>query len=1196
MGAASAAGLFEAGGPPGWAAGVAGPVGGAGGPWRIRAPSGGLGADPPPGRGERGSVATRLYATAGAAAPQTVRLWGCPPAHSSRDEGAGGRSASAGVVTGGHALPLRGEQAPGTQLREPQALASGTEASQLRGLARPGTQLRECQAAGTGGHAPPLRGERHLGTQLREPEGLAVGTQASQLRGVGGPDTQLRECPANGHGALDGVDVLGAWLDQPQTVSGHWLRCPFGCGGVLHKPGGPFACRWVCLRCRRRAVDQGRASSCPVEFGEGASVEELLEWCVARSVGGGHVGDAARVAVLVGEHAYWLFPLGLALALRDSVVAQGGVASETTVAVALFVWAMWQWEGVLKAAVLEPHKGPWWLEWDGRGVLRFARGDDVWEVGLRGALHGDPAPVPHVPPRAPLPGVDFSALGGAHAQDDEVLAGVALAEAGYTMLDPAQWLHVDMPGNRSVEGVRGAQGGSRGLELTPRALLQAEAWRIGRWLFDTGHVSPMPLGVSYNPWTEAHFEPPPVFERTVHRATQEFEALGDAVVHPASPLFLYDPSTGPSKLSVEAWRSLLQGHPRCAFLMTAIQWGQGLLMAKERVDNWVGATFPPPRSRSREHAKAIADFVAKEAALGRMRRVVLGASGEGPQAGMLFAPKPDLLWCAPWVVVDKQEPDGPPSFRACHDLSRPGPNGQPAPNESLDFRPLAPLTLASWVDLVQRYRYLRWAYPGVRILAARADFRSFYRQWPLRKGAWPWFCQEVDGEVWVHLSQSFGGGSTVHTCAEGGNALIDILSVKDGVFATIFVDDPLFMGLDVGEHEAESIHRDVECFFRRSLQVNLEYHPAKFLNPRERIPMIGFELDLVAGRARPTASRLAKVQLQSRRLLDCAAAGQPVTVKWLLQWAGLCHHLSEIVPFGRAHTAPVWFLVFRTAGGAQREMVGLHERRVLNRDVVASVRWWRAVILDAHLPTSALDIGVNVERPLLLVSRVRSDAASEEGRGLGGVFLDGSGVFIAEPWEVTERGLHINSLELLAATICVLVAAPRMSGRVLVLEADNTVCVMALRKEGTSSPFAATLGLLLASVQQAFRFTLRPHYCRGDMNGYADGASRGLLALPPGPGGAAWTRVRPSRAVRYLGTGSGPYLLPPPAPSPGHYAAVQIPRDYVTWADGLTAELLRASPPPWLTSSAGAQPEIPYVPFHPGWTTALRDAQGRPSL
>ena len=212
------------------------------------------------------------------------------------------------------------------------------------------------------------------------------------------------------------------------------------------------------------------------------------------------------------------------------------------------------------------------------------------------------------------------------------------------------------------------------------------------------------------------------------------------------------------------------------------------------------------------------------------------------------------------------------------------------------------------------------------------------------------------------------------------------------------------------------------------------------------------------------------------------------------------------------------------------------------------------------------------------------------------MFLDGSGLFIAEPWEVTERGLHINSLELLAATICVLVAAPRMSGRVLVLEADNTVCVMALRKEGTSSPFAAALGLLLASVQQAFRFVLRPHYCRGDMNGYADGASRGLLALPPGPGGAAWARVRPSRAVRYLGTGSGPYLLPPPAPSPGHYAAVQIPRDYVTWADGLTAELLRASPPPWLTSSAGAQPEIPFVPFHPGWTTALRDAQGRPSL
>ena len=128
----------------------------------------------------------------------------------------------------------------------------------------------------------------------------------------------------------------------------------------MFKPGGSWAFRWLCLRCRRRAVDAGEPVGIEAAYGRYATIEALLSRCTVRSTLHGN-----GVGVFIGPWLYWHLPLPLALALRDSVTGALGVHSESTNATALHAWCAWHFEQAVAHAECrdgEPHES--WGTWE----------------------------------------------------------------------------------------------------------------------------------------------------------------------------------------------------------------------------------------------------------------------------------------------------------------------------------------------------------------------------------------------------------------------------------------------------------------------------------------------------------------------------------------------------------------------------------------------------------------------------------------------------------------------------------------------------------------------------------------------------------------------------------------------------------------------------------------------------------------
>ena len=128
----------------------------------------------------------------------------------------------------------------------------------------------------------------------------------------------------------------------------------------MFKPGGSWAFRWLCLRCRRRAVDAGEPVGIEAAYGRYATIEALLSRCTVRSTLHG-----SGVGVFIGPWLYWQLPLPLALALRDSVTGALGVHSESTNATALHAWCAWHFEQAVAHSECrdgEPHES--WGTWE----------------------------------------------------------------------------------------------------------------------------------------------------------------------------------------------------------------------------------------------------------------------------------------------------------------------------------------------------------------------------------------------------------------------------------------------------------------------------------------------------------------------------------------------------------------------------------------------------------------------------------------------------------------------------------------------------------------------------------------------------------------------------------------------------------------------------------------------------------------
>jgi hypothetical protein len=494
--------------------------------------------------------------------------------------------------------------------------------------------------------------------------------------------------------------------------------------------------------------------------------------------------------------------------------------------------------------------------------------------------------------------------------------------------------------------------------------------------------------------------------------------------------------------------------------------------------------------------------------------------------------------------------------------------------------------LVRWADLTQKYRYKAAANPGVPMYIVKCDLKAFFRQIPLRRADFCRYAQRCRDELGVeilivHTSSTFGGRSALHNAVAQGMAVLDALSAIHDVDGDQFVDDWFVIGPKPEVERAQALYNELTDAF------DLERHPIKVYGPAQRLPVLGVDLDVGKGRAYITEARKGKLARACEHILGRSWA----SVGDLQKWAGLCIHLSDLIPSGRTHTAPVWHLLYAPNGHpAGHAAMHKHAKRTITDEVRWCAEWWSAVARGEGPITTPLDIGVNPERGLLHIVRVRTDAATELGTGVGAVVFSQPGYYLYDPWSPEERALHNNTLELVSIVIAVCTAAPLFTGSVCVVETDNTTALTALRKEGSGSPLSMALAMLISYLQDRFRFFLRVHYVKGSKNQGADGLSRDRreASLPRGPGWD-WKRLSIPPQARRIGTDRYGALLPPPSLGPH---LLPPPRPHI-WARTLTDELVSVSTATYGDSAWRAQVPIPFIPYHPAWQTRFRDALGQ---
>ena len=1172
----------------------------------------------------RGSGPTPGAGTGGVRPPGSLQHSTDPPVAAARPQGdahaSGMPAPSASQRLGGGGDPRGSGPTPGAGtggVRLPCSPPHSTDppaaAARPRGDAHAlGTPLHEgpthtaCTGTRTGGmHAPQTAPRRTPARASHAIEGTLPPAAAAHaehdvvtegdphvplLPDDGGAEAWLGTGHQSQFHAHDDVRALTEVRSQP---------CIYGCGGTLHKASGAWAVRWLCSRCRRSAVDASPSwpeGPAVTAFAFTCPIEHILHTCTIRSA---HERCASThpqapwVAVYVCDTPIWRLPLAWALALRASLADTLGCISESVVATGIFIWCMAQWEQGDNGAphtpiclTLEHTQAGWEVHGsDARGatfrhmaMTTFAQASRPAVVAIR--------PTTATATAESLQGE--GAAGPAH-DPEHLLLHAALAHKGYVLADAVPWLHVPAPGGCGTTHVS--------TDPTPLDLQRKAVNDLAGWLHSNGPRILGPHPTTYNPWPIDAYRPPALYDATVHTAPAEAMASDPRAVHPAAPLLTHRPQAPACTLQEAPWRALMKGHAQYDHLMGVVQHGVPTLRDPARTAMWAGTMIPQPPLRKPGQQDALHAFFTKEIARGRTQPVHIDQRGpRDPSA--LYAPDPSALWVAPSVLATKDPPTagGPPEWRVCHDLSRhardPTPTAPLAPHERSPnadtlLYPLQPVPMVRWGSLNQCYRAMCVLRPGVRILIAKADMKAFFRQIPLRRQDWAAFAQRFGRLFVVHTQATFGGRSVLHTATIQVTALLDLLAAVQGVHAHQYVDDTIFLMYE------DEICEGIAWFEFFADFLGFERHPLKFYPPTTTLDILGVELDVVRGTARLSAHRRDKLLSLCTSILGNGASGAPVTVHTLLKWTGLCIFLVDLIPSARAHIAPIWHLIFCPHGIRLTRSPGKHERRHLTDEVLWCATWWAELGRGRGPPTTPLDVGVNPLRGLLLVTRVRTDAATSRDTGMGAVIYHHPGFFLHDTWTLAERLQHNNTLELLAIVITVCATAPLYTGRVCLLETDNLVALAALRKEGSGSFLSMALSMLLATVQEEFRFHLRIHYVRGTCNTGADGLSRGglTISLPNAPGWD-WQRWPIPLTARHLGTPECGQLLGDPSQG----RILRPPPHLRTWLRTSVTGLIEAFTPTYGDSASRAQTPIPFVPYHPAWRPAMRDAGGQPAV
>lgn len=355
------------------------------------------------------------------------------------------------------------------------------------------------------------------------------------------------------------------------------------------------------------------------------------------------------------------------------------------------------------------------------------------------------------------------------------------------------------------------------------------------------------------------------------------------------------------------------------------------------------------------------------------------------------------------------------------------------PKKDGGYRPILNLR---WLNLSVRYRRFRMetlrtiiavVRPGMWM--ASIDLKDAYFHIPIHSAHHRFLRFKFAGVVYEYRCLPFGLSSAPWLFTK---MLLPVLAHlrRRGILVFAYLDDLLVLAPSPSVLR-ESVAQVAESLRKLGFLINMKKSETE---PTQRLVYVGGEFDTVEGLVRLPLPRCLALRSALRSFLQ---AGALRPARLFLQVLGLMAATLDVVPHARYRMRSLqWHLRQRwsTADGYEAPVL-------VTRQVVQDCQWW--------LEESNLRRGV----PLVPLSPQATLVTDASLYGWG-AHLSLEGERSATPlmtqgaWSVQETTLHINVLELRAVRLALQVFAPRIVGKVVFLQSDNTATVAYINHQG----------------------------------------------------------------------------------------------------------------------------------------------------
>ena len=325
----------------------------------------------------------------------------------------------------------------------------------------------------------------------------------------------------------------------------------------------------------------------------------------------------------------------------------------------------------------------------------------------------------------------------------------------------------------------------------------------------------------------------------------------------------------------------------------------------------------------------------------------------------------------------------------------------------------------------------------------------------------------LEGKAYQYRVLPFGLALAPRTFSKCMDAALAPLRLQ-GVRVLNYLDD--WLVLAQSQTQALS-HRDLVLNHLRSLGLCTNFQKSVLI-PSQRITFLGIDLD-----SRAMTARLSLPRVQS--LTSCVRhfkVGRTVTVSLCLRLLGLMAAASPVIRLGLLHMRPFqWW----TKSQNISPRCFPHRTISVTRRCVMSIKQW----MSTEFLLAGVRLGICASRETVTTdASLTGWGAVCQGRPAHGV------------WTATQRGWHINRLELLAVFLALQYFSNLLTGRHVLLRSDNMAVVSYLNHQGglRSRPLCRLARSILLWSRNRF-LSIRAVHVPGRLNVGADLLSRQTL-------------------------------------------------------------------------------------------------------